>query len=73
MDAEHCLQCNPDEYRGQTTAIRDHHRLDRLISTLRECMKSPPKDTTDFLRVTYLFYDDFKMTDSTIVETIPCS
>ena len=57
------IQFNPDDYKGQTVAIRDRHRLEYLVKVIRMCLALPAiTSPADTLRVTHLFFDDFDMT-----------
>ena len=69
------IRYNPDTYKGQKSEIRDKHRLDYLVRTIKACkdlqiknsiniFPSPTSPTlpTSMLQVVYLFYDDFDIT-----------
>jgi hypothetical protein len=65
------VRYNPDKYKGQTATIRDRHRLNYLVATVRECLAKPPTATADYLRVVQLFFDDFSMTESPKYTSMP--
>jgi hypothetical protein len=66
------IRYNPDEYNGQRSTIRDRHRLEFLVKTIKTNLSNPPLGQKEYLRVVYLFFDGFKMNDSPVVETIQC-
>jgi hypothetical protein len=66
------IRYNPDEYKGQKSTVRDRHRLDYLIGTVRKMLKFPPLDFSDNLRVVHLFFDGFKMNDGLKINKIKC-
>jgi hypothetical protein len=66
------VRYNPDDYKGQTAAIRDRHRLEYLVKFLQGRLNDAPQDNTQFLRVCHLFFDDFKITNPPRMDVIPC-
>ncbi len=55
------IRYNPDEYitDGKKFDEDTDKRLKKLCSVLKELLKRKPKDISEFLRVTYLFFNDW--------------
>jgi hypothetical protein len=66
------IRYNPDEYKGLSEKIRDRHRLDHLERVLKHALDLTPQSHDDVMRVTYLFFDHFKMTDPLKFTSIHC-
>jgi hypothetical protein len=65
------IRYNPDKFKGMWSDLTDKVRHDTLRKTIKCCLKDTPKDTTDFCRVTYLFFDESKRGDPLHVDRIP--
>jgi hypothetical protein len=55
------VRYNPDEYQGQTVAVRPRHRQTYLAAFLRRILQPEAFRGPNFAEVVYLFFDGFDM------------
>lgn len=65
------IRFNPDNFKGIWSDLTDKIRHDTLRKTIKCCLKDAPKDTTDFCRVTYLFFDGAQRGEPLHIDRIP--
>ena len=66
------IRYNPDNFKGQKASLKEKDRKDLLLRVLTEALtSSPPASTHEFLRICYLFFDEFELGDPIRTECIP--
>jgi len=65
------VRYNPDEFKGQKASLTERDRRELLEKWLWECQTLTPVDSSDYCRVTYLFFDGFQVGQSIPIERIP--
>jgi EsV-1-7 cysteine-rich motif len=59
------IRYNPDEYKSDNE-LNKTKREQKLIESINHCMTLEPKNSDEFLRVMYLFYDGFEPDNASI-------
>lgn len=65
------VRYNPDKFKGQEASLTEYRRREILEKWLMECQTSIPSSTDDYCRVSYLFFDEFKIGIQLKYERIP--
>ena len=64
------VRYNPDEFKGQKVSLKERDRRELLEKWVGECQVSAPVDSSDYCRVTYLFFDGFQVGQTIPIERI---
>ena len=70
------LRYNPDDYKdkvNKTIKISQKERETQLLKYLDMCMQTKPKDESEYLRVIYLFYDEFEISKQATIDPLKVS
>ena len=65
------VRYNPDDFKGQKASLKELRRREMLEKYLIQCHHSSPQNPSEFCRVSYLFFDGFKVNQPIAMEIIP--
>ena len=65
------VRYNPDNFRGQSKSLTERNRRDLLLRVLKDAKTMIPSAPGEMMRVTYLFFDNFKPGDPITYSNIP--
>ena len=65
------VRYNPDEFKGQKASLKERDRRELLEKWVGECQTLTPVDSSDYCRVTYLFFDGFQVGQTIPIERLP--
>lgn len=65
------IRYNPDKFNTIWDGLNDDTRHETLRKTIKLCLLDVPKDTADFCRVTYLFFNGTQRGEGLTIDRIP--